>query len=233
MTAPESAVESTPPPPEPLEEVTGYFGDQGAFVSPDMTFPDTSAPLMWSMDVMSTFEPSFASLGLGGYWPWGIAQQVVEQIHLSGVPWWATVVGLAVTARLVFFPVYVFTQKNAARLNLLQPTIDRLHKSATYADEDGDNSAASRARVRIKQLMKDEKCSPQRTVVAGAIQIPVFIGSFYGLRQLCELPVVSMQTGGLLWFQDLTASDPYFILPAAASLSLYGIIKVRWCASCV
>lgn len=38
-------------------------------------------------------EPTFASLGLGGWTPAGIVQQCFEYFHVSlGVPWWAAIV---------------------------------------------------------------------------------------------------------------------------------------------
>lgn len=40
------------------------------------------------------------------------------------------------------------------------------------------------------------------------------------------LPVPSMQTGGLWWFTDLTAADPYFILPLAVTGTMFAIIEV-------
>lgn len=37
-------------------------------------------------------EPSFAELGLGGWGPVGIVQNLLEWLHLStGLPWWGTI----------------------------------------------------------------------------------------------------------------------------------------------
>jgi membrane protein insertase Oxa1/YidC/SpoIIIJ len=35
-----------------------------------------------------------------------------------------------------------------------------------------------------------------------------------------------MQTGGVLWFSDLTASDPYYILPLTASATMLATLEV-------
>lgn len=37
-----------------------------------------------------------------------------------------------------------------------------------------------------------------------------------------------MTTGGVLWFTDLTASDPYYVLPLAASATMLATIEVRF-----
>jgi YidC/Oxa1 family membrane protein insertase len=43
---------------------------------------------------------------------------------------------------------------------------------------------------------------------------------------MCNLPVESLMTSGMLWFPDLTAADPYFILPVLASGSILAIVAV-------
>ena len=58
-------------------------------------------------------------------------------------------------------------------------------------------------------------------------QTPVFISFFIALRKMSYHPVPSMQTGGLFWFTDLTAADPYFILPLAVTGTMFFILEVR------
>jgi len=43
---------------------------------------------------------------------------------------------------------------------------------------------------------------------------------------MAALPVVSMQSGGLLWFTDLTIRDPYFALPLITAATLFITIEV-------
>ena len=44
---------------------------------------------------------------------------------------------------------------------------------------------------------------------------------FFGLRSMCYLPVESFTWGGLAWFGDFTVADPYYLLPALTSATLY------------
>ena len=46
------------------------------------------------------------------------------------------------------------------------------------------------------------------------------------VRAMSKLPVESFHTGGALWFQDLTITDPYYILPLISTATLYVMIKV-------
>jgi|688.fasta_scaffold2192741_1 YidC/Oxa1 family membrane protein insertase len=52
------------------------------------------------------------------------------------------------------------------------------------------------------------------------------MSTFFGLRNMCNLPVESFRTGGALWFQDLTITDPYFILPLISASTLFIMIQV-------
>ncbi|KAL1858941.1 hypothetical protein VTK73DRAFT_7737 [Phialemonium thermophilum] len=46
-------------------------------------------------------------------------------------------------------------------------------------------------------------------------------------RGMAALPVPSLETGGALWFPDLTVPDPLFILPVASSVLLYLVMKMN------
>ena len=55
---------------------------------------------------------------------------------------------------------------------------------------------------------------------------PVFASMFFGLRGMANLPVESLQTGGTLWFTNLAATDPIFLLPILTCTSLLVNVKV-------
>jgi len=57
-------------------------------------------------------------------------------------------------------------------------------------------------------------------------QIPIFISVYKGISEMAALPVVSMKSGGLLWFSDLTIADPYFALPLMTAATLFITIEV-------
>lgn len=59
-----------------------------------------------------------------------------------------------------------------------------------------------------------------------SFQAPVFVSFFIALRKMAYLPVPSLQTGGLLWFPDLTAADPFYILPLAVTGTMFFILEV-------
>ena len=62
--------------------------------------------------------------------------------------------------------------------------------------------------------------------LVGAASIAAF-GMFRLLRGMAALPVPGLEDGGILWFQDLTMPDPFYILPVASAAVMYYIMKVR------
>ncbi|KAJ7938451.1 hypothetical protein B0H13DRAFT_2572638 [Mycena leptocephala] len=50
-------------------------------------------------------------------------------------------------------------------------------------------------------------------LVAPMIQIPISIGMFFGVKKMCELPVMQLTQSGFEWLPDLTQPGPYFICP--------------------
>merc|ERR1719411_1022939 len=59
-----------------------------------------------------------------------------------------------------------------------------------------------------------------------AMQLPIFMSMFLALRGMAKLPVLSMKTGGLFWFSNLTLTDPFYLLPILTSSSLF--LQLKW-----
>lgn len=57
-------------------------------------------------------------------------------------------------------------------------------------------------------------------------QLPIFLSVFVGIRQMANLPVESMATGGIAWFTDLTIPDPYYALPLITMTTFFITIEV-------
>jgi YidC/Oxa1 family membrane protein insertase len=57
------------------------------------------------------------------------------------------------------------------------------------------------------------------------MQAWIGFSAFRFLRAMGELPVPGMAHDGFLWFTDLTARDPYFVLPFATSAIMYTVFK--------
>ena len=56
--------------------------------------------------------------------------------------------------------------------------------------------------------------------------MPIIMGTFLGIRKMCNAPVESFQSGGILWFQDLTLADPFYIMPILCAGTIFIMIRV-------
>ncbi|CAH1779592.1 unnamed protein product [Owenia fusiformis] len=172
-------------------------------------------------------EPTFTSLGLGGYWPSGLVQSGLEMLHVSGgLPWFAAIAVGTVIIRCCMFPLVIKSQKNAAKMHNHMPTIQRLQAKFTEARQQNNAMDAARYGNEMVEYMKRNDVKVMRNFLVPLAQVPVFISVFYGLRAMANLPIESMKTGGLFWFTDLSIPDPFYVLPIITMLTFLVTIEL-------
>jgi YidC/Oxa1 family membrane protein insertase len=69
----------------------------------------------------------------------------------------------------------------------------------------------------MMELYKTEKINPLGGCLPILIQIPVFIALYWVLLESVEL----RQAPFVLWLKDLSAPDPYYVLPIIMGISMY------------
>ncbi|XP_032400467.1 mitochondrial inner membrane protein OXA1L isoform X1 [Etheostoma spectabile] len=172
-------------------------------------------------------ETSLAELGLAGRTPVGLVQNLLEFMHMDlGLPWWGAIVVGTVLARLAVFPVIVKGQREAAKLNNVMPEMTKLTARMNEAKQSGNKFEFAKAYSDLNLFQKKHDVNPLRGFLVPLVQAPVFVSFFIALRKMAYLPVPSMQTGGLLWFTDLTAADPFYILPFVVTGTMFFILEL-------
>ncbi|KAJ0175095.1 hypothetical protein K1T71_009236 [Dendrolimus kikuchii] len=172
-------------------------------------------------------EPTFASLGLGGWGPVGLIQNALEYLHVSlDIPWWGTIVIGTIVVRLAMFPLVIMSQRNTALMNNNLPEIQLLQLKMTQARQTGNQLEAARYAQEMMQFMKQKGLNPLKNMVVPLAQAPFFISFFMGLRGMANCPVESMTHGGLWWFMDLTVPDQFFLLPLVTSATMWATIEL-------
>ena len=73
----------------------------------------------------------------------------------------------------------------------------------------------------MQKFMQKGGINPMKNMLPVALQMPVFMSFFFGLRGMANCPVDSMASGGALWFENLLITDPYYLLPAVTCISTY------------
>lgn len=134
---------------------------------------------------------------------------LLEKIHSILGNWGWAIVALTVLLKLVFFPLSAASYKSMARMKELQPRIKTLRER--YKDEPQKMNQA------MMELYRNEKINPLGGCFPILIQIPVFIALYWVL-----LASVEMRNAPWIgWIHDLSAPDPYYVLPILMAVSMF------------
>jgi YidC/Oxa1 family membrane protein insertase len=126
---------------------------------------------------------------------------LLKSIHgLVGNWGWAIII-LTILIKLVFYPLNAKAGRSMAQMKVLQPKMEKLKE--LYGD---DRQKLNQA---MMELYRTEKINPLGGCLPIVVQIPVFIALYWTLLGSIEL----RHAPWMGWIQDLSAPDPYFILP--------------------
>jgi YidC/Oxa1 family membrane protein insertase len=131
-------------------------------------------------------------------------------LHDWGIPWWLCIVMLTMVVRTLLFPLTIRQAKNMRKMQELKPEMDRIRKK--HKDD------SKKQQEELMKLYGERSVNPLGGCLPLLVQLPIFITLYYTIRQFEYLE--SFRTGGLLWFENLTIPDPYFILPVAYVLMM-------------
>lgn len=177
--------------------------------------------------VSAALEPTFASIGLGGWSPVGLLQYGLEFLHIDcGLPWWGAIAVSTVIMRILVSPLIIISQRNAAKMQEAMPQMQEIQLKMTEARQMGNASDTARYSQELVQLMTSKKVNPLKNMLVPLAQAPIFLSYFIGLRRMVNAPVESLQTGGMLWFTDLTVVDPYYLLPLITCTTLMATVQL-------
>ncbi|XP_022247958.1 mitochondrial inner membrane protein OXA1L-like isoform X2 [Limulus polyphemus] len=191
--------------------------------------PDT--PLLPKQDInieygLEEVGSALENTGLGGWTPVGLVQNCFDYLHVTvGVPWWLSIVLGTLVVRTLMFPLMIKAQQNAAKLNNNLPQMQILQLKLTEARKSGNSMEAARYANELMIFMKEKDVNPLKGMLVPFVQAPIFISFFMALREMANLPLESMKTGGTMWFTDLTIPDPFYGLPLITCATLFVIIE--------
>ncbi len=127
---------------------------------------------------------------------------------------WAIIIVTALI-KLIFYPLSQASGRSMAKMRTVAPRMKQIQE--TFKD---DREKLGRA---MMELYKKEKINPLAGCLPMLVQIPFFI-SFY--RVLLE-SVEMRQAPFLLWVNDLSSRDPYFVLPLFMGVAMYAQFKLN------
>jgi YidC/Oxa1 family membrane protein insertase len=127
---------------------------------------------------------------------------------------WAIIIVTALI-KLIFYPLSLASGRSMAKMRTVAPRMKQIQD--TFKD---DREKLGRA---MMELYKKEKINPLAGCLPMLVQIPFFI-SFY--RVLLE-SVEMRQAPFLLWVNDLSSRDPFFVLPALMGAAMFAQFKLN------
>jgi YidC/Oxa1 family membrane protein insertase len=140
---------------------------------------------------------------------------LLDKVHsLLGNWGWAIVI-VTFLLKLMFYPLSETSGRSMAKMKMLGPRMKSLQE--TYKD---DREKLGRA---MMDLYKKEKVNPVAGCVPMIVQIPVFLAFYWVLLESVEM----RQAPFFGWINDLSARDPYFILPILNGLAMWGQSKLN------
>lgn len=162
---------------------------------------------------LTTVSPSLKQSIDWGFW------SVIAELLLGimkffqritpGHNWGVAIILLTLAMKALTFPLQHKSMKSMQEMQRIQPQLEELKKK--YA---GDTQ---RQNLEQMKLFKEHGVNPMGSCLPMLIQMPIWFALYTTLQVSVELYNAPFIPG---WLNDLTAKDPYYILPVAMGVTM-------------
>ncbi|MFI4903994.1 MAG: membrane protein insertase YidC [Burkholderiales bacterium] len=132
--------------------------------------------------------------------------------HIGNWGW--SIIVMTIMIKSVFYPLNARAARSMAKMKIVAPKMKALQEQ--YAND------KQQLQVRMMELYKTEKINPLGGCLPILVQIPVFIALYWVLLSAVEL----RHAPWIGWIRDLSAPDPWFILPVLYAISAWAQVKL-------
>lgn len=134
---------------------------------------------------------------------------LLKFIHSWVHNWGWAIVLITILVKLALYPLSEAQYRSMAKMRKLQPRMQALKER--YGD---DRQKLNQA---MMELYQKEKINPMGGCLPILVQMPIFIALYWVLLESVEL----RQAPWILWIDNLSAKDPYFVLPVLNGLAMF------------
>ncbi len=138
---------------------------------------------------------------------------LLQHIHALVGNWGWAIVILTISIKLLFFPLSAKSYRSMAQMRGLSPKLQKLK------EQFGDDR--EKLHLAMMDLYKTEKVNPLGGCLPTLVQLPVFIALYWTLVGSVEM----RQAPFIGWIHDLSAPDPFYVLPIIMGLTM--ILQTR------
>ena len=132
---------------------------------------------------------------------------IIHKVNYYVNSWGWSIIIITFMIKLAFYPLSEKSYKSMAGMRKLAPRLEKIKK--TYGDD------KQKMGQKTMELYKKEKINPASGCLPIIVQIPVFIAFYWMLLDTVELRQMSF-----FYLPDLSAKDPYYILPILMGASM-------------
>ncbi|UDG81434.1 Membrane protein insertase YidC [Candidatus Profftia lariciata] len=150
-------------------------------------------------------------------WLWFISQplfKLLQFIHSFINNWGCSIILITFIVRGIMYPLTKAQYTSIAKMRILQPKLSAMRERI--------GNDKHRMSEEMLALYKSEKVNPLGGCLPLIIQMPIFLALYYMLISSVELRQASFG----LWIHDLSAQDPYYILPIIMGITMFLIQKI-------
>lgn len=160
------------------------------------------------LEKVSPYLPKTIDYG----WLWFLASPLfwlLAKIHGVIGNWGWSIVLLTCVVKAILLPLSAKAYRSMAKMRKLGPEMARIKEQ--YGED------RQKMSQKMMEFYQKEKINPLGGCLPMVIQMPVFLALYWMLSESIELRHAPF----MLWIHDLSAQDPYFILPIIMGLSMF------------
>lgn len=128
--------------------------------------------------------------------------------------WGWSIIVMTIMIKGVFYPLNAASARSMAKMKIVAPKMKQLQE--TYAKDKVE------LQKKMMEMYKTEKINPLGGCLPIVVQIPVFIALYWVLLSAVEL----RHAPWIGWIKDLSAPDPYFVLPVLYAITAWLQVKL-------
>ena len=132
---------------------------------------------------------------------------LLDQLYGHIQNWGWAIVALVLLLKIAFYWLNAKAYASMAKMKAINPRIMEMRERL--------KSNPQQMQMEMMKIYREEKVNPMGGCLPIAIQIPVFIALYWVLLSSVEM----RNAPWMLWIADLSAADPYFILPLVMTLT--------------
>ena len=139
----------------------------------------------------------------------------LQYIHSLVGNWGFSIILITIVVKGAMYPLTKKQYESMAKMRALKPKMDALKER--YGEDKQKMQQA------MMEMYKKDKVNPMGGCFPLVLQMPIFLALYWVLLESVELRHADF----IFWITDLSAKDPFFVLPVLTGISMYLLQKLQ------